>query len=127
VKAKVQIGEKSVAVGAVFANSKIKSIEIEAKNIDIHDIIPPLKGKFSISYNSGTKDLESEGTDIGPSDPEMEKALKVSYTYKKEVFKGTFTPEMDAPFTVGPMSGHIKKCEVTCTIGGGKTAFAGGV
>ena len=76
VKGKVSIGEASVAVGAKFANSKI-TVSADAENIEIHDIISPLSGKFSISYDSEKKDLKSKGSGIRPSDPELGKALQV--------------------------------------------------
>src|SRR5262249_45026907 len=104
VKAKVAIGESSIAVGVVFASSKITSISVEAENIDIHQIIPPLQGRFSISYDSAKKDIKSKGTGLSPSDPELAKALKVDYTYEDKTFTGTFTSEMNAPVSVGRVS-----------------------
>ena len=126
VKGKVGIGEASVAVGATFANSKITSISAEANNLEIHEIIPPLAGKFSISYDSAKKDLKSKGS-VGPSDPELAKALHVDYTYEDKVFTGTFTAQPNAPFAVGPLSGRVTECSIKCVLGAGKTAFSGSV
>ena len=126
IKAKVAIGEQSVAVGAKFANSKITSVSVEADSIDIQPIIPPLAGKFSVSYDSEKKDLKSKGT-VGPSDPELHKALKVDYVYADKTFTGTFTSEPDAAFSVGPLSGKITACTIKATIGPKSKAFAGSV